>query len=103
DVYKGDTLVANLDPEKRTYRVRREMMTEASIDPGFTRDLYVALGEPVGEGAWAVRLYYKPFVRWMWIGALVMAVGGLTAITDPRYRLQRRTQKASVSGASVSA
>lgn len=101
DVYLGDKLITTLAPEKRTYRVRKEMMTEAAIDPGFTRDLYVAMGEPLENGAWAVRLYYKPFVRWMWLGALVMAVGGVIAISDPRYRAQRRTSKASLSDAAT--
>ena len=61
-------------------------MTEAGIDPGLTRDLYAALGEPLGEGAWSVRLHYKPFVRWIWLGAILMAFGGVLAATDRRYR-----------------
>ena len=61
-------------------------MTEAGIDPGITRDLYAALGEPLGEGAWSVRLHYKPFVRWIWLGAILMAFGGVLAATDRRYR-----------------
>ena len=90
--------VAKLYPEKRTYLVQKNQMTEAAIDPGFTRDLYVALGEPLngnlngnldGNEAWAVRIYYKPFIRWIWLGALVMALGGLIAATDKRYRRRR--------------
>ena len=82
--------VAKLYPEKRTYLVQKNQMTEAAIDPGFTRDLYVALGEPLnGNEVWAVRIYYKPFIRWIWLGALVMALGGLLAATDRRYRRRR--------------
>ncbi len=67
-------------------------MTEAAIDGGITRDLYAALGEELENGAWAVRLYYKPFVRWIWAGGLMMALGGLLCLFDPRYR-QRVTRK----------
>ncbi len=80
--------VATLQPEKRRYMVRRDMMTEAAIDPGFTRDLYVALGEPLPDGSWAVRVYYKPFMRWVWGGGVVMALGGFLALSDRRYRLK---------------
>ena len=65
-------------------------MTEADIDPGIFRDLYVALGEPVGDSAWAVRVHVKPFVRWIWIGGLFVALGGAMAVTDKRYRSARR-------------
>jgi cytochrome c-type biogenesis protein CcmF len=62
-------------------------MTEAGIDAGLTRDLFVALGEPLGkDGAWAVRIYYKPFVRWIWLGGLIMSLGGILAVMDKRYR-----------------
>ena len=61
-------------------------MTEAAIDAGFKRDLYVALGEPLGDGSWAVLVYAKPFVRWIWGGALLMAIGGLVTATDRRFR-----------------
>ena len=63
-------------------------MTEAAIDNGLFRDLYVALGEPLAEGAWAVRVHYKPFVRWIWLGALLMGFGGILAALDRRYRLR---------------
>jgi cytochrome c-type biogenesis protein CcmF len=75
-----------LSPQKRVYRVQTSPMTEAAIDGGLRRDLFVALGEPVGGGAWSVRVQYKPLVRWLWLGALVMALGGILAATDPRYR-----------------
>jgi cytochrome c-type biogenesis protein CcmF len=83
--------VATLHPEKRVYAVQQMPMTEAAIDSGLTRDLYVSLGEPVGEGAWVVRVYHKPFVDWIWGGGFLMAIGGVIALTDRRYRI--RTQK----------
>ena len=64
-------------------------MTEADIDPGIFRDLYVALGEPIGEQAWAVRIHVKPFVRWIWFGGLLIAMGGILAVVDKRYRSRR--------------
>jgi cytochrome c-type biogenesis protein CcmF len=76
-----------LYPEKRIYPVQKNPMTEAAIDAGLTRDLFIALGEPLDkEGAWAVRIYYKPFIRWIWMGAIIMALGGLFAAGDRRYR-----------------
>ncbi len=78
--------VAVVYPEKRTYHVRQSPMTEAGIDARWHRDLFVALGDELGEGAWSVRLQYKPMVRFIWFGALVMACGGLLAISDKRYR-----------------
>jgi cytochrome c-type biogenesis protein CcmF len=66
-------------------------MTEAAIDAGFTRDVYVSLGEPLdNSGAWSVRVYYKPFVDWIWGGCLLMALGGFIAMLDRRYRLRAR-------------
>ena len=80
----------DLYPEKRNYWVTQSIMTEASIDAGVTRDLYVALGEALtsDRSAWAVRLYLKPYVRWIWGGALLMALGGVLALLDRRYRLR---------------
>jgi cytochrome c-type biogenesis protein CcmF len=77
-----------LQPEKRNYFSSTMPMTEAAIDAGFTRDVYVSLGEPLEGKAWAVRVYYKPFVDWIWGGCLLMALGGAFAITDRRYRLR---------------
>ena len=91
EVARGGRKVADLLPEKRVYRVQRNPMTEAAIDIGFTRDLYVALGEPVDGEAWILRLYLKPFVDWIWGGCLLMALGGLVAATDRRYRHQPAT------------
>ena len=83
-------------PEKRRYTVQNQTMTEAAISPGFARDLYVSLGEPLDDGAWSVRLYHKPFVDWIWGGCLIMALGGLLAISDRRYRLAWRRKEADV-------
>lgn len=78
-----------LRPEKRRYLSGGNVMTEAAIEPGFGRDVFVALGDGLPDGAWAVRGQYKPLVRWVWFGALLMALGGVIAITDPRYRRLR--------------
>lgn len=87
-VSKDNQLVATMYPEKRVYRVQKSPMTEAAIDAGITRDLFIALGEPRGaDGAWSLRLYVKPFIRWIWLGTLFMAFGGVLAATDRRYRL----------------
>ena len=82
--------VSVLEPEKRRYRSQpNNPMTESAIDIGLFRDLYVSLGEPLGAQAWSVRLYVKPFIRWIWIGAILMALGGAIAATDRRYRMHR--------------
>jgi cytochrome c-type biogenesis protein CcmF len=86
-VFRDDAEVAVLHPEKRTYFVQTKPMTEAGIDPGFTRDIYVSLGESLGGGHWSLRLYYKPFVRWIWLGGIFIAIGGLLAASDKRYRM----------------
>ena len=78
-----------LAPEKRQYLAGGSVMTEAAIDPGFFKDIYVSLGEPLDGDAWAVRVYVKPFVRWIWFGALLMALGGVLAVADKRYRRLR--------------
>jgi cytochrome c-type biogenesis protein CcmF len=78
--------VTTLTPEKRFYPVQGSMMTEASISVGLTRDLYVSLGEHLDDGAWSVRIYVKPFVQWIWAGAMLMALGGILALVDKRYR-----------------
>jgi cytochrome c-type biogenesis protein CcmF len=86
--------VAVLNPEKRRYSSQPENpMTEAAISGGFTRDLYVALGEPLNDGAWAVRVYVKPYVQWLWLGPLLMGIGGLIAASDRRYRMARQARE----------
>jgi cytochrome c-type biogenesis protein CcmF len=84
--------VTVLHPEKRLYTVQQSMMTEAGIDAGFSRDLYVALGESLGDGAWAVRVHVKPFVRWIWFGGLFTGFGGLLAAMDRRYRVKVKSK-----------
>ena len=81
---------ATLHAEKRFYNVSKMGMTEAAIDWGFTRDLYAALGEQLDDGSWGLRLYYKPFIRWIWLGGLFMALGGLLCMLDKRYRIRVR-------------
>ncbi len=78
-----------LTPERRIYNVSRMPMTEVAIDRGIGRDLYVALGDPVSDTAWSVRVHHKPFVNWIWIGCVLMALGGLLAVLDRRYRRVR--------------
>jgi cytochrome c-type biogenesis protein CcmF len=92
EVTQGGTKVATLHPEKRIYTVQKMPMTEAAIDYGNFRHLYVALGEPLGVNAWLVRVHYKPLIGWIWYGCLLMAFGGLLAATDRRYRLAARAK-----------
>ncbi len=77
-----------LTPQKRVYQVRGMPMTEAGIDAGLFRDLFVALAEQLENGAWSLRIYYKPFIRWIWLGCILMALGGFIAVMDKRYRLR---------------
>lgn len=96
ELLKDGQLVMPLHPEKRKYLSSAMPMTEAFIDPGLTRDVYVSLGDPLegGDGAWSVRVYYKPFVSWIWGGAVLMALGGLLAASDRRYRLKSTAARA---------
>ncbi len=101
NVYRGDKLITIMRPEKRLYTVQNQLMTEAAIHPGFTRDLFVALGERLDGDAWAMRIHIKPFVRWIWSGGLLMMFGGLLSASDKRYRLrarQRRSAEMAVAG-----
>ena len=95
-LYKNGKREATLYPQKRRY-ANGQVMTEASIDWGLGRDLYVSLGEPLdNQGqAWAIRIYHKPLVRLIWLGALLMMAGGFLAASDPRYRRERKSVPAS--------
>ncbi len=104
EVTKNGDKVTDMLPEKRIYRVQRNPMTEAAIDTGLTRDLYVSLGEPVDNGAaWIVRIYYKPYVDWIWGGCALMAIGALVAATDRRYRRRSTDSEDVPVGVDVSA
>jgi cytochrome c-type biogenesis protein CcmF len=81
-----------LSSEKRLYTVTNMPMTEAGISPAFIHDLYASLGEPLSDGAWSVRIYHKPMVEWIWFGCIMMAFGGLLALTDKRYRIKKRAK-----------
>ncbi|HEX6689935.1 MAG TPA: cytochrome c-type biogenesis CcmF C-terminal domain-containing protein, partial [Burkholderiales bacterium] len=85
--------VSVLRPERRVYRVQDQAMTEAAIDTGLARDLYVSLGDPLEGGAWLVKVQHKPFIDWIWGGCLIMALGGLLAASDRRYRFAQREKK----------
>ncbi|MEX0977039.1 MAG: heme lyase CcmF/NrfE family subunit [Woeseia sp.] len=87
EIRKDGEIVSTLYPQKRTYLVQQNPMTEAGIDAGWNRDLFVALGDPLGNDAWSVRLQYKPLIRFIWLGAFIMALGGMIAASDRRYRL----------------
>jgi cytochrome c-type biogenesis protein CcmF len=89
---KNDSNQTSLYPEKRSYFSSTMPMTEAAIDAGLTRDIYVSLGEELGDQSWAVRVYYKPFVDWIWGGCLLMALGGVLAMSDKRYRLKLKSK-----------
>ncbi len=84
EVLKNTRHVTNLYPEKRIYTVRDMVMTKVDIHPGIFRDLYIALGEPLDSDYWSVRIYYKPFIRWIWFGGILMMIGGICAITTRR-------------------
>ncbi|MFA7667645.1 MAG: heme lyase CcmF/NrfE family subunit, partial [Burkholderiaceae bacterium] len=96
----SDRLLAVLSPDKRSYRASGMTMTEAAIDRSLLRDVYLSMGEPVGEDAWIIRAHVKPFVNWIWLGCLLMAVGGGVAVSDRRYRrkLAATRSRAAASG-----
>jgi cytochrome c-type biogenesis protein CcmF len=98
EVRRDQELIAVLVPEKRRYFASGQIMTEAAIDASLWRDLYIALGEPIGEQAWAVRLQHKPMVRWLWLGALMIGLGALVTAFDRRYRSQRSSVSAGQPG-----
>lgn len=100
-VLRDGSVVSVLHPEKRRYLSGGNVMTEADIDAGFITEIYVALGESLGDDAWAVRIHFKPFVRWIWLGAIFMALGGVLAIIDKRYRVRARKGKPAAAGSAV--
>jgi cytochrome c-type biogenesis protein CcmF len=91
-VTRNGKTVATLAPEKRVYTVQDMPMTEAAIDPGLTRDLYVSLGDALGDGTWLIKVQVKPFIDWIWGGCLLMALGGFLAASDRRYRYSLRKE-----------
>jgi cytochrome c-type biogenesis protein CcmF len=97
-VSRNGSDVTTLHSQKRMYLVRGMPMTEAGIDPGLFRDLYFSLGEELDGGDWSVRIYHRPFVRWIWLGGVIMAIGGLLAASDRRYRLAIRRRAVQPAG-----
>jgi cytochrome c-type biogenesis protein CcmF len=93
EISRNGNIINKMYPEKRSYTASGNVMTETAIDSGLFRDLYISLGEPVSGGAWSVRVYYKPFVTWIWGGAVLMAMGGALALSDRRYALAARKQR----------
>ncbi|MEC8328762.1 MAG: heme lyase CcmF/NrfE family subunit [Pseudomonadota bacterium] len=98
-VFKDNQKVTELYAEKRQYDVGMQVMTEAAIDAKLSRDLYLALGEQLSNGAWALRIYEKPFVRWMWLGGILMSLAGVFMMLDKRYRRKTAASKATIKGA----
>jgi cytochrome c-type biogenesis protein CcmF len=86
EVRRDGDFIATVRPQKRQYLVQKNWMTEAGIHPSWNKDLFVALGDQLGNGAWSVRIQYKPMISFIWIGAFVMALGGLISVSDRRYR-----------------
>jgi cytochrome c-type biogenesis protein CcmF len=89
EIRKDESLVGEVLPQKRQYLVQKNWMTEAGIDAGWNRDLFIALGDQLGNDTWSVRVQYKPLIRFIWLGAFIMALGGLIAVSDRRYRSAR--------------
>ncbi len=92
-VTKKSEVIAVMHPERRVYKMQDSPMTEAAIDIGLTRDLYVSLGDPLGADAWLVKVQHKPFIDWIWGGCLIMALGGLLAVSDRRYRYSLKKEQ----------
>ncbi len=91
EIRKDGEFLASVRPQKRQYLVQKSWMTEAGIYASWNKDLFVALGDQLGNGTWSVRIQYKPLIRFIWAGALLMAIGGLVAVSDRRYRLAARS------------
>ena len=104
EVSRNGRPVATMSPEKRMYTVQQMPMTEAAIHPGLTGDLYVSLGDQLSDGTWVVRVQHKPFVDWIWSGCILMALGGVLAACDRRYRVAAaRPQTYAAAGARAAA
>ena len=103
EIRKNGEFIGQVRPQKRQYLVQQNWMTEAGILALWNRDLFVALGDQLGNDTWSVRVQYKPMIRFIWLGALVMALGGLIAITDRRYRVRQRVTETSATEALESA
>ncbi|WP_286844239.1 heme lyase CcmF/NrfE family subunit [Idiomarina sp. UBA4206] len=93
-VYQDGEQITQLTSEKRFYRVQRTSMTEVGLDASLLRDIYIAMGEPLDDETWAIRFYIKPFVRWIWLLAIIMAIGGAMALADKRYRKRSKKEAA---------
>ena len=98
EIRSDGEFVAEVRPQKRQYLVQKNWMTEAGIEVHWNKDLFIALGDQLGNNTWSVRIQYKPMIRFIWLGAIVMAFGGLIAVTDRRYR---STQVAHAKAANV--
>ncbi len=98
EIWHNNEKTGELLPQKRTYSGKSNPMTDASIDKTLFRDLYAALGEELEDGAWSMRVYYKPLIRWIWLGCILMTMGGVLAISDRRYR-QPAKEKAGINSA----
>jgi cytochrome c-type biogenesis protein CcmF len=103
EIRRNGEFVTEVRPQKRQYLVQKSPMTEAGIDAGWNRDLFVALGDQIGNNAWSVRVQYKPMIRFIWLGCLVMALGGLIAVSDRRYRMGARADERIPEGAAETA
>jgi cytochrome c-type biogenesis protein CcmF len=90
EIRNDGEFVATVRPQKRQYLVQQSPMTEAGIRAGLDKDLFVALGDQLGDGGWSVRVQYKPLIRFIWLGCLIMAIGGIVAVSDRRYRVNVR-------------
>lgn len=100
-VMQDGKFLREMKPQKRRYLASGSTMTEVALDVGFFRDLYVAMGEPLTETAWAMRVHLKPFVRWIWLGALMMAFGAVLAVADKRYRKLAKAARPETTAAGV--
>ena len=98
-VSKDNRQITVLRPQKRVYRVQNNPMTEAGIGSSLSRDLIASMGDELGENTWSMRIQVKPMIRFVWLGAVIMALGGFVAVLDRRYRTVRRTEAVEVSAA----